>query len=114
MSRVLIVPADSHVAPRLMRDAVAEAAQRSSRVWVLAPAVLPPTLPISALPPRIAARVTALAEAARTAMAALDVHGRVAIAPCRSVATLLRSAGYTDALILVAGPAGTCAAPPMG
>ena len=63
--------------------------------------MLPPTLPISAFPPRIAARMTALVQAARTAMHALDVHGRVAIVPCRSVAALLRSAGPTDALILV-------------
>ena len=101
MSRVLIVPADSHVQPALMADAVAQAAERAGYVSVLVPAVLPPTLPISAYPPRIAARMAALAGATRDAMEALGVRGRVAVVPCRSVAALLHAAGHSDALILV-------------
>jgi hypothetical protein len=101
MSRALIVPADSHVAPELMTEAVARAAGRAARVSVLVPAVLPPALPISAFPPRIAARMAALAGAARDAMETLGVNGRVAVVPCRSVAALLHAAGRADLLVLV-------------
>lgn len=104
MTRALIVPADSHVHPGLIADAVALAAERAAHVSVLLPAVLPPTLPISAFPPRIAARMAALAEAARVALEALGIRGRVATVPCRSVAALLHAAGPADLLVLVGRP----------
>ncbi len=103
--RILIVPTDSHVPPRLIDDALIEAGavgpDAVGQVEVLIPAVLPPTLPISACPPRIAARLNALRTEAQLALRAADAHGRVEIVPCRSVPALLRAVTQADCLVLV-------------
>jgi hypothetical protein len=105
MRRVVIVPTDSHIQPHLMADAVVEAAVRTSGAVTVAavmiPAVVPPTLPIGAYPPRLAARLRGLRDAAREAMASRGMRGRAEIVPCRSVSALLLAAGSIDTLILV-------------
>ncbi len=74
-------------------------------VNVQIPAVLPPTLPISAWPPRLAARLERLRDATEALVESLTPPGRVEIVPCRSVATLLQAVWPVDTLILV-GKAG--------
>jgi hypothetical protein len=88
---VLIVPTDSHVSPRALADIVSdEALSTETRfVWVLLPVVVPATLPIGAIPPRIAARLEHLRETADTALRASDARGRVEVVPCRSLPALL-------------------------
>jgi hypothetical protein len=100
---VLIVPTDSHVSPRTLADTVSdEALSAETRfVWVLLPVVVPPTLPIGAVPPRIAARLEHLRESADTALRALDARGRVEVVPCRSLPALLAVTGGRDRLVLV-------------
>jgi hypothetical protein len=104
---VLIVATDSHVSPQALADIVSEEALsvESMFVWVLLPAVIPPTLPIAAVPPRIAARLEHLRETADTARRACDARGRVEVVTCRSVPALLAAAGGGDRLVL-AGRAG--------
>jgi hypothetical protein len=104
---VLIVPTDSHVSPRALADTVSdEALSAETRfVWVLLPVVVPPTLPIGAVAPRIAARLEHLRESADTALRASDVRGRVEVVPCRSLPALLAATGGRDRLVLV-GQAG--------
>jgi hypothetical protein len=102
---VIVVPADSHVSPELIDAAVAEAGRRAGgrpvRVEVMIPAVLPPTLPIGACPPRLAARLAALRDAARSALDARGMRGRAAIVPCRNVPALLHATGPAETLIVV-------------
>ncbi len=102
---VIVVPADSHVSPELIDAAVAEADRRAGgrpvRVEVIVPAVLPPTLPIGACPPRLAARLAALRDAARAALDARGMRGRAAIVPCRNVPALLHATGPAETLIVV-------------
>jgi hypothetical protein len=100
---VLIVPTDSHVSPQTLADTVSdEALSAETRfVWVLLPVVVPPTLPIGAVPPRIAARLEHLRESADTALRALDARGRVEVVPCRSLPALLAVTGGRDRLVLV-------------
>jgi hypothetical protein len=104
---VLIVPTDSHVSPQAFAEIVREEALSAETrfVWVLLPVVIPPTLPIEAVPPRIAARLEHLRESADTALRASDVRGRVEVVPCRSVPALLAATGGRDRLVL-AGRAG--------
>lgn len=107
---ILIVCADSHVEPQLLTDAFADALARAPRseikvVRVLIPAVLPPTLPIGAWPPRLAARLERLREAAEEMAGPLTPPARVEIVPCRSVVALLNAVWPVDALVLV-GSAG--------
>jgi hypothetical protein len=107
---ILIVSADSRVDPELLTGAVDDALARAPRgqiavVRVVIPAVLPATLPISAWPPRLAARLNRLRETAEHAARALGSPCRVEIVPCRSVAALLNAVWPVDALVLV-GSAG--------
>jgi len=105
---VLIVPTDSHASPRALADVVSdEALSAETRfVWVLLPVVVPATLPIGAVPPRIAARLEHLRESADTALRASDTRGRVEVVPCRSLPALLAATGGRDRLVLV-GRAGS-------
>ena len=100
---ILIVPTDSHVSPRALADIVSdEALSTETRfVWVLLPVVVPATLPIGAVPPRIAARLEHLRETADTALRASDARGRVEVVPCRSLPALLTATGGRDRLVLV-------------
>lgn len=106
---VLIVATDSHVRPQLLADAVDCARERTRGavmvVNVQIPAVLPPTLPITAWPPRLAARLDRLRDATEALVGSLTPPGRVEIVPCRSVAALLQAVWPVDTLILV-GKAG--------
>jgi hypothetical protein len=101
---VLIVPTDSHVSPRTLADTVSdEALSAETRfVWVLLPVVVPPTLPIGAVPPRIAARLEHLRESADTALRASDARGRVEVVPCRSLPALLAATGGRAPALLAA------------
>ena len=114
---ILIVATDTHVQPQLLADAVAAATRRSADavtvVNVLLPAVLPPTLPATAWPPRLAARLDRLHDAMEPILETLHPRGRVEIVPCRSVAALLQAVWPVDRLILVGpGPGGASAARP--
>jgi hypothetical protein len=109
MHQTLIVATDSHVSPDLLSSAIAEAAgdrlELPPFVQILLPAVLPAALPISACPPRIAARLSRLGERAAADLRTLRLRGRVEIVPCRSVPALLAAADPVDSLVL-AGRAG--------
>ena len=106
----LIVCTDTRVEPQLLTGALADAVGRAPRdairvVRVLLPAVLPPTLPITAWPPRLADRLEALRAAADEAGRSLQPPARVEVVPCRSVPALLDASWPADALVLV-GSAG--------
>jgi hypothetical protein len=107
---VLIVCPDTRVEPErlacALRDAVADVrGDEIAVVRVLLPAVLPPTLPIGAWPPQLAARLEALRASADRAGNSLTPPARVEIAPCRSTAALLNASWPVDALVVV-GSAG--------
>jgi hypothetical protein len=107
---ILIVCTDTRVEPERLADTLRDAVARVPRgeiavVRVLLPAVLPPTLPIGAWPPRLAARLEALRAASDHAGRALTPPARVEIVPCRSTPTLLDASWPVDALVLV-GSAG--------
>ncbi len=104
--QTLIVCTDTRVEPQLLTDALTDAVARAHRdevrvVRVLLPAVLPPTLPITAWPRRLAARLEALRAAADEAGRSLQPPARVEIVPCRSVPALLDASWPVDALVLV-------------
>jgi len=107
---VLIVCTDTRVEPERLAGALRDAVVRVPRdevavVRVLLPAALPPTLPIGAWPPRLAARLEALRAAANLGGGSLTPPARVEIVPCRSVPALLNASWPVDALVLV-GSAG--------
>ena len=104
----LIVCTDTRVEPQLLADVFADAVARAPRddvrvVRVLIPAVLPPTLPITAWPPPLATRVEVLRAAADEAGRSLQPPARVEIVPCRGVPALLHASWTVDALVLVGG-----------
>jgi hypothetical protein len=105
--RILIIPLDSHVDPALLERTIEEAAgdDVTSFIEVLLPAVMPAALPISACPPRIVVRLNALRRAAAGTLRRRPARGRVEIALCRTIPTLLHSVEPVDMLILV-GKAG--------
>jgi hypothetical protein len=109
MHQTLVVATDSHLSPDVLSSAIAEAAGDALEpppfVEILLPAVLPAVLPISACPPRIAARLSTLRERAAADLRALRLRGRVEIVACRSVPALLAAAEPVDNLVL-AGRAG--------
>ncbi len=73
-------------------EAIAGAQGRSDRLVVLIPAVLPPTLPISALPPRLAGRLAVLRRAALTAVVEGGAAARAEIVRCRDVKAAVAAA----------------------
>jgi hypothetical protein len=102
--QLLVVCTDTRIDPAVLTDALTEALARDpagSVVRVLIPAVLPPTLPISAWPPGLAVRLERLREAAEAVVAGGRAPCRVEIAACRGVADLLAAAWPVDALVLV-------------
>jgi hypothetical protein len=107
MSRVSVVVTDTHVRPEGLMEAIAGVASGRGHLSleVVIPVVLPATLPISAVPPRIAARANALLEQARASLEIAACPAQAQIAPCRSVAALLHELSPMDRLILV-GSAG--------
>ncbi len=101
--RTVIVLTSSRAQPDQLEAAIADAAGPGAAVDVVIPAVLPPTLPISACPPRIVARLNGQREVASAALRRLGVRGSVSIEPSRSVATLLQALPRPDRLMLVGG-----------
>jgi hypothetical protein len=103
--QLLVVCTDTRIDPTVLTAALTEALARDlggvTVVRVLIPAVLPPTLPISAWPPGMAQRLERLREAAAAVVASGRAPGRVEIAACRGVADLLAAAWPVDALVLV-------------
>ena len=80
---------------------------------VLIPAVVPATLPISAWPPRLAARLERLREAAEQIAGSLNSPARVEIVPCRSVALCSRRCGRSTRSSSSEARGGACAVPPV-
>jgi hypothetical protein len=104
----LIVCTDPRIEPELLTDAVDGALSRAPRgavrvIRIQLPAVLPPTLPISAWPPRLAERLERLCKAADAHGRSLTPRPRVEVVPCRSIPALLRATSPVDALVLVGG-----------
>lgn len=104
----LIVTTGDRVGLDLLETAIVRAASEHVRIHVLIPAVLPPTLPISALPPRLAARLDALQAAAKTTCDRVGASARIEIVQCRDVSTLLKRcvAQRRPAEIILVGSAG--------
>jgi hypothetical protein len=102
---VLIVAVDPRLRPEVLDDAICDVVRSDDgtlgSLKVLMPLVLPSTLPITACPPRIAARLERLDQAACQAMERVGVTGRVEIEPCRGVPALLRAVSRPDTLVLV-------------
>jgi hypothetical protein len=107
MSRVGVVVTDTHVRPEGLLEAIAAATAGRGHlsVEVVIPVVLPPTLPISAVPPRIAARANALLQQATASLEIAACPAQAQIAPCRSIPALLHDLAPMNRLILV-GSAG--------
>ena len=107
MSRVGVVVTDTRVRPERLMEAIAAAASDRGHVSleVVIPVVLPDALPISAVPPRIAARANALLDQATASLEIAACPASAEIAPCRTIPRLLRELSPMDRLILV-GSAG--------
>ena len=88
----LLVTTSARVPPELLEAAIARARGEHERLHVVIPAVLPPTLPISAMPPPLAVRVDALRRAAAGALARLGAAGRVEIVRSRDARSALLAA----------------------
>jgi hypothetical protein len=88
----LLVTTSAHVPPDLLEAAIGRAHQEHERVHVIIPAVLPPTLPISAMPPHLAARVSTLRRTAVETLARLRAPGRVEIVRSRDTRSALLAA----------------------
>lgn len=103
----LVVVTGAHVAPETLEHAMVRARATYGWIDVLIPAVLPPTLPVSAMPPHLALRLNVLREHAIQTFARLQAPGRIDIVPARDASTALRavSARRPGEVILV-GPVG--------
>ncbi len=104
---VLLVTTSARVPPELLEAAIVRAHSEHERLHVVIPAVLPPTLPISAMPPHLAARVSALRRTAAGALARLRAPGRVEIVRSRDVrSALLAATTERPAEVVLVGAAG--------
>ena len=93
--------------PELLEEAIARAHQEHERLHVVIPAVLPPTLPISAMPPHLAVRVNALRRVAAETLARLRAPGRVEIVRSRDArSALLAATVERPAEVVLVGAAG--------
>jgi hypothetical protein len=103
--QVLVIATDSHIRPEFLVDAIRrEVLSRPleiSYIELVLPAVLPPTLPICAVPPRVAGRLGRLRAAAWELLECSPVPGAAAVVPCRSVVALLDAVDRVDRLVLV-------------
>lgn len=102
-SHTVIVLTSGRARRGQLEAAIAESAGSGATIDVVIPAVLPPTLPISACPPRIVARLNGHRDVALAALRASGGRGSVAIEPCRSVAALLETLPRPGRLMLVGG-----------
>lgn len=91
-TRYLVCTTGARVAPGLLRAAIAEVARGNCYVHVVLPAVLPPTMPVSACPPRLAERLDLLRATAERAVREPMRRGRIEVVPCRSVAAAIGQA----------------------
>ncbi len=104
---VLLLATSARVSPELLEEAITRAHSQHKRLHIVIPEVLPPTLPISAMPPHLAARVSALRRAAAQTLARLRVPGRVEIVRCRDARTaLLAAAADHPREVVLVGAAG--------
>ena len=104
MSRTLVVVTDLHVAPDTLATEVGAVVDRSDEarlIDVVVPMVLPPALPITACPPRIATRLGELQAAALGAIQARGRRGRVTVEACRGIAALLHAVRSPAELVLI-------------
>ncbi len=103
----LLVVTGARVAPETVERAMLRAHAACGRIDVLIPAVLPPTLPISAMPRHLVQRLSVLRDRAIETLARLEARGRVDVILTRDVCAALRaaSARRPDEVIL-AGSAG--------
>jgi hypothetical protein len=107
MTRRLVVTTRLGLPPGVLEDAIASAAASGDPLLVVIPVTIPPTLPASAAPPRLARRVGELRERARRALVDLGADGRILVVPCRDrAAAVHRLCGRRPpAEIVFAGPA---------
>ncbi len=104
---VLLVTTSARVPPELLESAIARAHAEHERLHIVIPAVLPPTLPISAMPPHLAARVDALRRSAVGTLARLRAPGRVEIVRSRDTrSALLAATAERPAEVVLVGAAG--------
>ncbi len=99
----LVVVTGARVAPEVLATAIARAHHEHERLHVVVPAVLPPTLPISAMPRHLAARVEALRRTAVETFARVGATGRIEIVSGRDVRSVMLAAacGRIGAVVLV-------------
>jgi hypothetical protein len=103
----LLLTTSARVPAELLEAAIAQAHRDFDRLRVVIPAVLPPTLPISAMPPHLAVRVDALRQAAAGALARLRAPGRVEIVRSRDTrSALLGAAVEPPCAVVLVGAAG--------
>jgi hypothetical protein len=103
----LVVVTGACVAPVTLERAMVRAHATCEWIDVLVPAVLPPMLPISAMPRHLALRLNVLREQAIHTFARLQVPGRIDIVQTRDVCTaLLAAAARRPDEVILAGPAG--------
>ena len=104
----------AHVVPALLETAIARAHRDHERLHVVIPAVIPPALPISAMPDGLAERVNALRRAAIGAFTRLQARGLIEVVPTRDARSALLAAVTEVGRITScswAPPAGRCAGP---
>jgi hypothetical protein len=95
------------VSPDTLESAIRGAHAAGRRIDVLIPAVMPPTLPITAMPPHLAQRLNLLHERATETFARLRARGRIDIVVTRDVPSMLRAAAAARPdEVIVAGAAG--------
>jgi hypothetical protein len=106
-SPALLLLTSARVPPELLEAAIARAHQEHERLHIVIPAVLPPTLPISAMPPHLAARVNALRRTAAETLARLRAPGRVEIVRGRDARSVLLAASVEPPCeVVLVGSAG--------
>jgi len=89
VTRRLVVTTRLGLPQGVLEEAIARAAVDGDPVTVVVPVFLPPTLPISAAPAKLARRVAELEERARRALADQRCTGRVIVTPCRDHASVV-------------------------
>lgn len=106
-ARTLVVPTGNRVSPDAISSAIHSVAGDDPFIWVAIPCVIPPALPIGAVPPRLRERLRRQQQAAFTALRQSRAPGRVEIVPCRSVSAMIGAACALEPVagIVLAGPA---------
>lgn len=107
-ARTLVVPTGNRVSADAIASAIHSAVRDDGFIWVAIPCVIPPALPIGAVPPRLHERLRRQQQAALTAIRQTRGAGKVEIVPCRSVSAMIGAACALEPVagIVLAGPAG--------